>query len=74
MPSKKYGEQVGAFVILKPGIEISIEDIQDYCRNKIAWHKIPKYIHFVDGYPLTTSGKIQKYKLRELSAELWPDA
>jgi len=74
VPSKKYGEQPGAFIILKPGAPLTAEDIQDYCRGKIAWHKIPKYLHFVDGYPLTTSGKIQKYKLRELAAELWPDA
>jgi len=74
VPSRKYGEQPGAFVILRPGVEMTAEDIQDYCRGKIAWHKIPKYIHFIDAYPLTTSGKIMKYKLRELSAELWPDA
>lgn len=74
VPSKKYGEQPGAFVILQPGYDITAEDIQDYCRGKIAWHKIPKYIHFTDQFPLTTSGKIMKYKLRELSAELWPDA
>ncbi len=74
VPSKKYGEQPGAFVILTHGAELTAEDIQDFCRGKIAWHKIPKYIHFTDGFPLTTSGKIMKYKLRELSAELWPDA
>ncbi len=72
--SKKYGEQPGAFVILKPGVEMTAEDIQDYCRGKIAWHKIPKYIHFTNAYPLTTSGKIMKYKLRELATQLWPDA
>jgi fatty-acyl-CoA synthase len=74
VPSKKYGEQPGAFVILQSGVTMTAEDIQDYCRGKIAWHKIPKYIHFTDQFPLTTSGKIMKYKLRELSAELWPDA
>lgn len=72
--SKKYGEQPGAFVILKPGVQMTAEDIRDYCRGKIAWHKIPKYIHFIAAYPLTTSGKIMKYKLRELATELWPDA
>ena len=49
-------------------------DVEDFCRNKIAWFKVPKYIHFMDSYPQTASGKIQKYKLRELAAELWPDA
>jgi fatty-acyl-CoA synthase len=74
VPSKKYGEQPGAFVILKPGVELTAEDIQDYCRGKIARYKVPKYIHFIGQYPMTASGKIMKYKLRELSAELWPEA
>jgi fatty-acyl-CoA synthase len=74
VPSKKYGEEPGAFIILKPGVELTVEDVQDYCRGKIARYKVPKYIHFVPTYPMTASGKIQKYKLREISAELWPDA
>jgi len=72
--SKRYGEQPAAFIILKPGVEMTPEDVMDYCRGKIAWHKIPKYVHFVTEYPLTASGKIQKYILRELAAKLWPDA
>lgn len=74
VPSKKYGEQPGAFVIPMPDAEITEQDVEDYCRNKIAWFKIPKYIHFLESYPQTASGKIQKYKLRELAAQLWPDA
>jgi fatty-acyl-CoA synthase len=74
VPSKKYGEQPGAFVILKPGVRMTPEDVQDYCRGKIAWYKIPKYVHFIGAYPMTASGKIMKYKLREMSAQLWPDA
>jgi fatty-acyl-CoA synthase len=74
VPSKKYGEQVGAFVILKKGVEMTPEDVQDFCRGKIAWYKIPKYVAFVNEYPLTASGKIMKYKLREDSARRWPEA
>jgi fatty-acyl-CoA synthase len=74
VPSHKYGEQPGAFVMRKPGSDLTAEDIQDFCRGKIAWQKIPKYIHFVEGYPLTTSGKVMKYKLREQATVLWPDA
>ncbi len=73
-PSKKYGEQPAAFVIRSTGSAITETDVQDYCRNKIAWFKIPKYVHFLDAYPQTASGKIQKYKLRELASRLWPDA
>jgi len=74
VPSKKYGEQPGAFVIRMPDSEITEQDVLDFCRNKIAWFKTPKFIHFVDSYPMTASQKIQKYKLREMAAQLWPDA
>ena len=74
VPSRKYGEEVGAFIIPKPGVEILPEDVRDFCRGKISWFKIPKYIQIVTGFPLTASGKIQKFKLREMAAELWPEA
>lgn len=70
IPSKKYGEQVGAFIKLKAGMELSGEAVQEFCRGKIARYKIPQFIFFVDQFPMTASGKIQKYKLRELSLEL----
>jgi fatty-acyl-CoA synthase len=72
--SKKYGEQPGAFIIRSADATITETDVEDFCRNKIAWFKIPKYVCFVDSYPMTASGKIQKYKLREEAAKLWPDA
>ncbi|MEG2171954.1 MAG: AMP-binding protein [Desulfovibrionaceae bacterium] len=74
VPSRKYGEEVGAFIIQKPGYDILPEDVRDYCRGKIAWHKVPRYISIVDGFPLTASGKIQKFKLRDMAAALWPEA
>jgi fatty-acyl-CoA synthase len=46
----------------------------DHCRGKISFYKVPKYVQFVDSFPMTASGKIQKYKLREESVRLWPDA
>ncbi|MDP2115417.1 MAG: AMP-binding protein, partial [Bacteroidota bacterium] len=70
VPSKKYGEQVGAFVKLKADQELTEEAVQEFCRGKIARYKIPQFIFFVDEFPMTASGKIQKYKLRELSLEL----
>jgi fatty-acyl-CoA synthase len=63
--SKKYGEEVGAFVILHPDTALNEEDVRDYCRGQISRFKIPKYVFFVDNFPLTPSGKIQKYLLRE---------
>ena len=70
VPSKKYGEEVGAFIILKEGAKLEPEDVRDFCKGRIARYKIPKYVFFVDSFPLTGSGKIQKYKLKELSLQL----
>lgn len=66
VPSEKYGEQVGAFIIKHPYATLTEEDVIDYCRGKISKFKIPKYVFFVDSFPMTASGKIQKYKLGEI--------
>jgi len=71
VPSRVYGEEVGAFVVLREGFDLTPEDIRDFCRGKIARYKIPKYVAFVKSYPMTASGKIQKFKLREMAAELF---
>ena len=68
--SARYGEDVAAFVIPHQGFDIKPEDIRDFCKDKIARYKIPRYVFFVDEYPLTGSGKIQKFKLREMALEL----
>ena len=70
VPSEKYGEAVGAFIILKEGVEMHESDVRDFCKNKIARYKIPKYVFFVHEFPMTGSGKIQKFKLKELSLKL----
>ena len=70
VPSKKYGEAVGAFIILEEGVKMTAEDVQLFCRGKIARYKIPKYVFFIDQFPLTGSGKIQKFKLKEMSLKL----
>jgi len=68
--SPKYGEDVGVFIIPHEGAELVEEDIREFCKDKIARYKIPRYIFFVKEYPLTGSGKIQKFKLREMALEL----
>jgi fatty-acyl-CoA synthase len=68
--SNKYGEEVGAFVISHEGANLKEEDVRDFCRGKIARHKIPKYVFFLKEFPMTGSGKIQKFKLREMSLKL----
>jgi len=71
VPDAKYGEVPGAFIIQKEGYDLTPSDIQDYCRGKIARHKVPKYVAFVKEYPLTASGKIMKFKLRETASKMW---
>ncbi|HQF11793.1 MAG TPA: AMP-binding protein [Paludibacteraceae bacterium] len=68
--SPRYGEDVAAFIIKKDGFDIREEDVRDFCKDKIARYKIPRYVFFVDEYPLTGSGKIQKFKLREMALQL----
>jgi len=70
IPSAKYGEEVGAFIILKDGATLTEEIVKDFCRGKIAYHKIPKYVFFVNEYPMTGSGKIQKFKLKDAGLRL----
>ncbi|MCG6187430.1 AMP-binding protein [Maribellus maritimus] len=70
VPSPKYGEQIGAFIKIKKGAALTEEEVRDFCRGQIARFKTPKYIFFVDEFPMTASGKIQKYKLSEQSIEM----
>ncbi|MEZ4599034.1 MAG: AMP-binding protein [Syntrophotaleaceae bacterium] len=69
IPDEKYGEVVGAFIIRKQGTDITEEDVIDFTRSRIAPYKKPKHVFFVDSYPMTASGKIQKYRLREIACE-----
>ncbi len=69
IPDEKYGEVVGAFIIRKEGSDITESDVVDFTRNRIAPFKKPKHVFFLDSYPMTASGKIQKYKLREIACE-----
>lgn len=70
LPSPKYGEVVAAFIILKDGASLVESDIRDFCKSKIARYKIPKHVFFVDQFPMTGSGKIQKFKLKEVGLTL----
>ena len=74
VPSRRYGEEVGAFIIPRHGCIVRPEDVRDFCRGHIGWHKIPRYIAMLEEFPQTANGKVQKYKLRELAARLFPEA
>jgi Acyl-CoA synthetases (AMP-forming)/AMP-acid ligases II len=68
--SERYGEDVGAFIISRNGEDISVQDVRDFCKDKIAKYKIPRYVFTVKEFPLTGSGKIQKFRLREMALEI----
>lgn len=68
-PDEKYGELPAAFIIRNEGSEITEDDIKEFCWEKMARYKAPKYVCFVEQFPMTASGKIQKYKLREMITE-----
>ena len=67
VPDERYGEELCAWVIVHDGAALSAEDVREYCKGKIAHYKIPRYVMFVEGWPMTVSGKVQKYKMREES-------
>jgi len=71
VPDCKYVEQVAAWVKLKEGVVCSEDDIRSFCKGSIADFKIPRYIKFVDSFPMTVTGKIQKFKMRETSIQEW---
>ena len=69
VPDEKYGEEVCACVLLKPGMSTTEEEIRDFCKGKITFYKIPRYVLFVKSFPMTASGKIRRHILQEQSCE-----
>jgi len=67
VPDRRYGEQVAAWIKLERGSNLTDDDVRAFCEGKIARFKIPRYIKFVEEFPLTVTGKMQKYKMRELA-------
>jgi len=65
VPDERYGEELCAWVCLKEDETSSEEEIREFCKGQIAHYKIPRYVKFVDGFPMTVTGKIQKFKMRE---------
>jgi fatty-acyl-CoA synthase len=65
VPDTRYGEEIMAWVKLRDGASVDEDAIRDFCRGRVAHFKIPRYIKFVDDFPMTVTGKIQKFKMRE---------
>src|SRR4029079_18264540 len=65
VPDDRYGEELMAWVRVRPGAGVTEDEVRDFCRGRIAHYKVPRYVKFVDEFPMTVTGKIQKYKMRE---------
>ena len=65
VPDQKYGEELCAWIVLKPGQSLTAEAVRDFCKGQIAHYKIPRHIRFVEGFPTTVTGKVQKFAMRE---------
>jgi len=71
IPNARLGEIVAAWVRLRPGVDATEAEIREFCQGQIAYYKIPEHVRFVNSFPATLSGKIQKYKIREFEIEAW---
>ena len=69
VPDERFGEEVCAWIVLRPGSEAEEEDIREFCRGRIAHYKIPRYVRFVAAFPQTATGKVQKFAMREAMLE-----
>ena len=69
VPDTRFGEEIMAWVLLRTGQEATEEEIRDFCRGRIAHYKVPRYVKFVSEFPMTVTGKIQKYVMREVSIQ-----
>src|ERR1700730_802876 len=69
VPDRKFGEAVAAWVKLKPGSTLTMDELKIFCKGKIAGFKIPRYLKITDDFPMTVTGKIQKFRMREISIE-----
>ncbi|MES2361266.1 MAG: AMP-binding protein [Pseudomonadota bacterium] len=65
LPDKRYGEELCAWIVTKPGQTLGEDEIRAFCKGQIAHYKVPRYIRFVQGFPMTVTGKIQKFKIRD---------
>jgi fatty-acyl-CoA synthase len=69
VPDPKYGEEIMAWIKLKPGEQVTEDELKAFCNGQIAHYKIPRYIKFVDAFPMTVTGKIMKFQMREQSTK-----
>jgi fatty-acyl-CoA synthase len=69
VPDEQYGEEIMACVILKDGVSLTEDELKDFVRSSMAKHKTPRYVDFVEEFPMNAAGKVMKYKMREQAVE-----
>src|SRR5256714_535995 len=69
VPDERYGEELAAFVVLREGAACTEDDVRGWCRGRIAHNKVPRYVRFVDEFPMTVTGKVQKFKMRDAAVD-----
>ena len=65
VPDERYGEELCAWIVPRPGATLDEESIRAFCRSEIAHYKVPRYVRLVNGFPTTVTGKVQKFQIRE---------
>jgi fatty-acyl-CoA synthase len=69
VPDERYGEELMAWVVPRAGVELDPEAVREFCRGKVAHFKVPRYVKVVEQFPMTITGKVQKFKMREAAIE-----
>src|SRR6266576_3082657 len=67
VPDARYGEEIMAWVKVRPGAELTDDEVRAFCRGRIAHFKVPRYVRFADDFPMTVTGKVQKFRMREIA-------
>jgi fatty-acyl-CoA synthase len=71
VPDAKYGEELMAWIVMRPGTTpLTADEVREYCAGQLTHYKIPRYVHIVDGFPMTVTGKVRKVEMREKSVDL----
>jgi fatty-acyl-CoA synthase len=71
VPDERYGEELMAWVVMRPGHEpLTVEDVRSFCRGQLAHYKVPRYVHVVESFPMTVTGKIRKVEMREAAVQI----
>jgi fatty-acyl-CoA synthase len=70
VPDDRYGEEIMAWVRVRDGATLTVADVREFCTGRIAHYKVPRYVHVTDEFPMTVTGKVMKFVMREQSIEL----